>query len=297
MIQRFHLPYSIAIVGPVVVMGLTSCAKPPAASRHVAQIQFQPIEQWKSPWPASSFSEIVPAPGQICCTPYSINDSGDIVGQSSVITSETVTTHGFILQRGSYKTVDFPKANKETTLVNIDNEGTITGYYRDTKDIDHWFHVRGNKFKEIQFPYRHLHPPGRLSITAPFHTTSRNADGIIVGTYSVPLPDAVYDRHFGFKFLHGKYFTIHGPTGANDVGANGINNKGEIVGDFFDSKHCGHGYVLTHGKYQEFDDPNVVLDGHTIGTFALGINNRGAIVGVYEDGVGMYHGFLLNRPT
>jgi probable HAF family extracellular repeat protein len=80
--------------------------------------------------------------------------------------------------------------------------------------------------------------------------------------------------------------------------AQGINNAGQIVGDFVDSGGNYRGFVLTNGSYITLNNPSAtVMNGQSI-TLATGINNTGQIVGSYRDGTGTgNHGFLFSNGT
>ena len=69
----------------------------------------------------------------------------------------------------------------------------------------------------------------------------------------------------------------------------GINDLGQIVGDYFDASGCCHGFLLSQGTYTKLDAPGSIL------TVAEGINNAGVIVGVYLDTNFSQHGFLLKN--
>jgi probable HAF family extracellular repeat protein len=72
----------------------------------------------------------------------------------------------------------------------------------------------------------------------------------------------------------------------------GINNKGQVVGLFEDSKGF-HGFVDTNGVFTTVDDPNA-----TGGTAIFDINDSGQIVGYYTERLTSYapgypeHGFI-----
>ena len=81
------------------------------------------------------------------------------------------------------------------------------------------------------------------------------------------------------------------PNATHSV-ANGINNAGQIVGEYdYSSAYPPHGFLLSSGTYTSVDYPR------STGTAAIGINNAGQIVGEYDDSSGHYHGFLLSSGT
>ena|SRR5882762_7973916 len=68
-------------------------------------------------------------------------------------------------------------------------------------------------------------------------------------------------------------FTAINFPGATRTSALGLNDMGDIVGDFIDSSGVFHGYVLSQGNFTNFDPPG------SIQTRGLAINNRGVIGG------------------
>jgi probable HAF family extracellular repeat protein len=75
-------------------------------------------------------------------------------------------------------------------------------------------------------------------------------------------------------------------SGAQDTRISGVNNAGEMVGQYIDSGGVVHGLLLVNGQVTNIDDP----DGSN--TFCFAINSSGAIVGSYQDSGGNFHGFL-----
>lgn len=80
--------------------------------------------------------------------------------------------------------------------------------------------------------------------------------------------------------------TIEFP-GAYGTMACGINNRGQIVGYYYDTSG-GHGFLLDRGGFTKVDFPK------SDSTIAYDINDRGQIVGNYYDNSGG-HGFLLDK--
>jgi uncharacterized membrane protein len=124
-----------------------------------------------------------------------------------------------------------------------------------------------------------------------------NDAGVMIGTYQ----DATNASH-GFMYSGGVFTKIDSPSagtntgacGANATGtaAHGINNKGAIVGNYFDTGCNQHGfrYIVSTGTYTTIDDPNA--SAATGGTYASDINDSGTVAGYYVDAGGQAHGFL-----
>jgi probable HAF family extracellular repeat protein len=74
--------------------------------------------------------------------------------------------------------------------------------------------------------------------------------------------------------------------------ANGINNRGQIVGEYLDnaSNNQQHGFLYDNGVFTSVDVPGASI------TSATGINDYGHVVGFYEDDAGV-HGFVDDGET
>lgn len=92
------------------------------------------------------------------------------------------------------------------------------------------------------------------------------------------------------------YTTIDMP-GAVSTRANGINNVGQIVGDFIDTGNWTHGFLLSGGSFTSFDYPGTVPSGPGFfgGTWGLGINDSVQIVGGHGPTyLGVTYGYLFS---
>jgi hypothetical protein len=87
------------------------------------------------------------------------------------------------------------------------------------------------------------------------------------------------------------YQTTNFP-GAQEQGAWGVNDAGQIVGNYVDSSGVLHGWELSDGTFTTI---NVPFSG-AVGTDAFGINDSGEIVGCWASDFGTY-GFTLVNGT
>lgn len=87
--------------------------------------------------------------------------------------------------------------------------------------------------------------------------------------------------------LHIKPLAI---PGATQITANGINDHGQVVGQFTDSNGVPHGFVYENESFCHLDYPNAA------GTNILGINNVGQMVGMFTT-LTATAGFLYDRGT
>jgi uncharacterized membrane protein len=84
-------------------------------------------------------------------------------------------------------------------------------------------------------------------------------------------------------------FTAINFPGGTRTRAVGINDSGDIVGDYFDATGVQHAYLLSQGTFTTFDPPG------SIQTRGLAINNRGVIGGTFLDSSKVRHSYLLNQ--
>jgi probable HAF family extracellular repeat protein len=78
-------------------------------------------------------------------------------------------------------------------------------------------------------------------------------------------------------------------AGAATTEATGINNAGQIVGNYIDS-NTTHGFSYSGGSYTTIDVPS------SAATTASGVSNGGQVTGSYTDGGGGSHGFGGSPP-
>ncbi|HLY07105.1 MAG TPA: hypothetical protein VKR31_15275 [Rhizomicrobium sp.] len=81
-------------------------------------------------------------------------------------------------------------------------------------------------------------------------------------------------------------------TGLANTGyaARGINNKGDVVGWYYDPSGVQHGFVISGGTAQKLDpaEPNMASN------VLEGINDKGKITGFWTDTAGVIHGYVYS---
>jgi probable HAF family extracellular repeat protein len=96
----------------------------------------------------------------------------------------------------------------------------------------------------------------------------------------------------GYLLDKGVFTTIDHPDAVAETVVTAINNRGQIVGQYFDADGTEHGFLLDDGVFTTIDHP----DAGPLGTAPIGLNDRGQIVGFYADADGgPNHGFLLDK--
>jgi len=117
-----------------------------------------------------------------------------------------------------------------------------------------------------------VNPPGT---TTPYPSAVNKSNAVVGETV------AANGTTQGFELKGGKYTSIIFPGSSGFTRANGVNDSGIVVGDFYLSSDNGyHGYLLKGTKFTQYD-----VDLGTLSTSLFGINNAGNMAGsVGENG-------------
>jgi probable HAF family extracellular repeat protein len=195
----------------------------------------------------------------------------------------------------SFISIDIPTPGGElgfTGLSDINNDGEITGGFANSILGPEGFLI-DKRFRSIDIAC-----PG-ATFTAPqsinkhveitgFCVTENKIHGFVFHKKS---KDRKHD-HSQIVGDHrdGKYTILDFP-GANLTEAVGINDDGQVVGDYSGSDGNFHGFFWDAGLFLTIDVPfpKAVVTGPN------GINNVGQIVGFWDDDMGGRHGFLYDR--
>jgi probable HAF family extracellular repeat protein len=162
------------------------------------------------------------------------------------------------------------------------------GEYVDDRLVSRGFLLERGRFTRIDVP-------GSKGTNA----AKINNRGQIVGVYSDTSPDLgdrpdsdPTDPNYKLRgFLldkHGRLTRIDFP-GARSSQAVGINDRGQVVGEYKDAAGKFHGYLWDKGRFTTIDVPGATA------TSAFGINNRGQILFIYEDDRSPFRGAVLSR--
>jgi len=162
-------------------------------------------------------------PGQPQTFPYGINNAGYVVGSAGDAGSQV---KGFRLQNGVYKTITFPGQALIDTASGINNLGQIAGYT--INGTPESAYLYNGTFKQIDYP------------KAPNESRAQgiNDSGVAVGIYFIG------GGCYGYAYKNGKYLSFDYP-GAICTGANGINNAGQVVGQYLLPDFSWHGFVTS----------------------------------------------------
>jgi len=202
-----------------------------------------------------------------------------------VYVTNGLNTHGFLLRKGKFTTIDAPGASFPppptsggTAATGINPQGDIVGDYTDSSDNIHGFLLRKGSFTTIDAPGSNFTSPSAI-----------NPRGDIVGFF---VDDSGIH---GFLLSHGAFSTIDVPGGTpGTTQALGIKPRGDIVGYYGDINDFTSNWLLSKGT---FTAPiTQALKPETCGCNGIpyAINPKGDIVGAYFDITGI-HGFLLSK--
>jgi uncharacterized membrane protein len=208
---------------------------------------------------------------------FGINDRGDISGTYYEGGAFTPPTHGFLLDKtGSLTLLDFPTADN-TIGYGINESGTMVGIWsvNDSSGnllFQHGFVWNNGAFTDVD-------PGYPLTFLAGI-----NARGDAVGNGTTP------DFTQGYPFLYrsGEVIPIleSPPASRSGFSPSGINNKGDIVGQYFDQNGTLHGFLKVGSIFTTIDHPNGMWN------TVQGINNSGKMVGGYWDSNWALHAFM-----
>jgi probable HAF family extracellular repeat protein len=172
------------------------------------------------------------------------------------------TNHGFLkADKADPVTVDLP-GTTFNQLLGVNNKGQAAGYYQDAAGNQHGYvHEKDGSFLVLNLP------------SASDQATGINDQGDVVG-FMQPSPTATTSD--GFLMHAGQIKKIDFPKSTFSQ-ALGIDNHGDIVGDYTDANGTMHGFEYHDGTYVSIDVPGASS------TIVNGINNDGMIVGFFQD--------------
>lgn len=164
-------------------------------------------------------------------------------------------------------------------LLGVNDAGIAAGFYNDADGNPHGFEydIATGGFTEVDVS-------GATATTV----TGINNAGVLSGI------DVVGGVTEGFIDDNGTITQLTGPAGASMTQALGLNNEGQVVGDYMDANGNTHGFVYSvgTGTYTTIDDPNEGVVGGVTSTVVNGINDQGQLVGFYTDAGGNVDGML-----
>jgi len=95
--------------------------------------------------------EVFSVPGSSCTSASKINDQQQIVGDFCIRTGETSRLYGFLLENGTFKTID-PPGSTNSTARGINARGHIVGTFVTDDDVQKGYLWDGHVFQIIEPP-------------------------------------------------------------------------------------------------------------------------------------------------
>ena len=221
-------------------------------------------------WHLGAFS-LIDVPNATLTNAVGINAQGDVVGRWMDIGG---MNHGYVLSSGQFKTLDISECNLGTVPHGINNSGEIVGQCLDASGNMHGFLLSGARVTIIDVAGAVATDAYKVTdegyVVGYFVTTDQNAEAYLrspsgaIATFTVPGGidsgarginesmnivgqfTTVWDGHtHGFLLQDTGYLPINYPSAIGFTVASDINNRGTIVGDYFDSNGVDRGFVAT----------------------------------------------------
>jgi probable HAF family extracellular repeat protein len=179
-----------------------------------------------------------------------------------------------------FKDVNAPGAI-ETDTKAINKLGVIAGDYEDKSGVQHGMILNGKQLTSVS----------RKNCVSAHGFTAISFYGIISKDIVVGwCQDTKTGLDDAFSYFKGKFTTIS-PPGAMSTQANGINDKGQIVGTYIDSADVQHGFLLSGTTYTTLD-----VTGGDTNSAAMAINIKGLITLTAFNG-SSYDSFLFDGES
>jgi hypothetical protein len=152
------------------------------------------------------------------------------------------------------------------TGIGINDDGDIAGTYQDNVGQGvHGFLLAKGKFSSLNVPFGDQYYTEAVGV---------NNSGLVIGVYSQLADNSPI---FGFTYDNGNYAQLSYPS-ATQTQPSGVNNSGDVTGNYADGSGIYHGFLLKGGTFMSFDVPN------STATFPTAVNDSDVIVGTYCTG-------------
>jgi hypothetical protein len=189
-------------------------------------------------------------------------------------------TAGWYLRSGRFHSVAFSAAGGAAAPVNellgVNDRGVAVGFYTDARGLDHGYtyDIATRRFATVAVP-------GAASVVAAAINNAGSVAGFFTGRAG---------RTEGFVLAPGGQLSVLRFPHATATRATGINDAGEVVGDYQPAGASAgtRGFTWTSARgFATVDGPGGAVD-----TSISGINDAGDLVGYYTDRAGHTDGLL-----
>ena len=181
----------------------------------------------------------------------------------------------------TYSDVHANKTAIETDTYGVNDAGVIVGDYVDSASVQHGMILAGTKLTTVNNK-----ACSATTGSAGIAFYGVNSAGAAAGWCT----SAATGVQMAFVYSKGKFTAVNFPK-SHGTEATGINDKGEVVGLYFDTAGASHGFSKIGAKYTSIN-----VTGHT-NTVAWGVNNAGQITVYATNSSGDYDSYLLTGKT
>lgn len=214
---------------------------------------------------------------------YGINDSGQVVGYSSLAGDYPRDSHAFLTGPNGIGITDLGTlGGRESLATAINDSGQVVGWSDTASGSSHAFITGPNGIGMTDL--------GTLGGSFS-KATGINDSGQVVGDNFFGA-----DRHAFITGPNGKGMTELGTLGGETSEAHGINDSGEVVGQSTTATGEIHSFVFSHGGITDLSLLAPVVAAGWTNLNALSINNDGQIAGGGQH-YGNSEAFLLSFTT
>lgn len=232
--------------------------------------------------------EVVPVPGSASTNIFGINDTGSSGVITGSWTDAKAVEHGYVgpANGTDYTTFDDPNSPGPGTEPRaINDNGYITGFSNSKK---------GSLSNDIPFE---RDPSGTITeITKNGALLNDVVQGInnknneFAGAYLNASLQSV-----GYLGESGAYKKGVKLTGIANTGyaARGIDNRGDVVGWYYDTGGVQHGFLISGGVARQLDP----VESNLAANVLEGINDKGFITGFWTDTSGVIHAYYYDQKT
>ena len=234
-----------------------------------------------APSPVMSFTTI-DDPGATATYAYGINNAGQIVGEATANPNNEV---GWEYSAGNFTAIGVV-GDQDNGARGINNLGEVVGSDSPVRSTPRYGLV------DIDGTDTQINLPPGVSSGA----NGVNDAGVVVGQsyLHTDTVSGITPVYTGYIDDNGTVTYLNAPgtlTANGYTAANGINNVGQVVGDYETTYGSNEqGFLYNDSTYTTISDPLGVN-----GTVAEGINDNGVIVGFFTDASNKQHGFIDNN--
>ena len=193
------------------------------------------------------------------------------------------TTRSFIYSRGEYTTLAVPGATY-TYANGISTDGQVVGTWLDSLGKTHGFVFSEGNYTILDVPGANYTSALGISSSDQLGNSSSSQ---VVGNYSYDPTSSNGNGEFGFIYSGGQYKTLTPPS-AKSTHPIGINDSGQVIGNYWDASNILINFVFNEGNYIALNMPGSTY------TSVQAINANSQVLGWYSDACGTMRGFVYS---